>query len=319
MTRLSGKTLVQRAHSTTHALRSDFNKEDFDGLVASKGYDVIHEKAYLCPCKSKESTHRDTCRNCGGKGWLFCNPTETRMIITGIALDNKLKEGALRDWGMLDMGAVKITANNIDKLSYMDRITILDATAEHNQIVYPKLSDDESELFAYTKYDIISIDFIGAFNGEIRKITQLAEPTDYTFRDNVLLFDIQYNTTVPPCVTIRYVHRPSFHIIDILRESMTSPSNDGTVKQILPTHAIGKRAHLISDTENFDGDRLLDNSWKPSCEIETLSVFQRQIRFTDIQVLYNLLTASQKVELSLLLADDDTILGVNGGVLQINP
>lgn len=301
--RLSGKTIIDQARIGPNRPSTDFDKSDFDSAIANKGNVVIFEKAYLCACKSKESDHRNTCKNCGGVGWIFANPTRCEMIITGIALDNKLKEGALREWGMLDMGAVKVTSYNEDKLSFMDRITITDATAEHNQIVYPTLTDDEAQLFAYTKYDIVSIDNIAMFVDVNVKLKRLVEGIDYTFRDNVILFDAQYNVSLNSCVTIRYVHNPVFHIIDIVRESMTSPAKQGAIKLILPVHAIAKRAHLIADVENFDGDRLLDNSWKSSmCEQDSLTKFQRQLRYSVAQEIYDNLTVAQRASLLALLS-----------------
>ena len=37
-------------------------------------------------------------------------------------------------------------------------------------------------------------------------------------------------------------------------------------KQVtLPVHAIGRRSHYILDAENFNGDRIIDNSYDISC------------------------------------------------------
>lgn len=307
MTRLSGKTIIDQARIGPNRPSTDFDKSDFDSAIANKGNTVIFEKAYLCACKSKESDHSNMCHNCGGVGWIFANPTRCEMIITGIALDNKLKEGALREWGMLDMGAVKVTSYNEDKLSYMDKVTITDATAEHNQIVYLVLDDDNDQLFAYTKYDIVGVDNIAMFVNVDTKLKRLIEGTDYTFRDNVLLFNSQYNSLLNACVTIRYIHHPVFHIIDIVRESMTSPAKQGTVKLIMPVHAIAKRAHLIANVENFDGDRLLDNSWKATaCDQEVLTKFQRQLRYATPQDIYDNLTPLQREELEDILNTNDS-------------
>ncbi len=236
---------------------------EIEATIRDKGYDVIIEKAYICPCKSKDThSHLQVCKNCGGSGYLFCNPTRTKLIISGLAADNKLKEAALREWGLIEGGTVKITAINADKFTYMDRITVLDATAEHNQILYPTLSDDDTQLFAFTQYDIVGFDFAGLYVDEDTRLQKLEEPADYSFQDNIITFNSQYNDLTNASVTVRYVHRPVFHIIDVLRESMTSTKGQyGTqTKLVMPIHAIARRAHLIKDAENFDGDRLLDNS-----------------------------------------------------------
>lgn len=301
--RLSDKTISTRQQTSANGLAADFNEQDAYAQLKTKGLDVIHEKAYLCPCKSKESAHRNTCKNCAGTGWIFANPTRTRMVIIGIMADNKLKEGALRDWGMLDTGGVKITALPDDKLSYMDRITIIDGTAEHQQILYPNFTDDVSALFAYTKYNIESIDFIGIFQSETQKLKKLEETTDYNFNNNIITFDAAYHSIIKPAVTVRYVHRPCYHVVDILRESMVSPAVQGTQKLVLPVHAVGRRAHLIADAENFNGDRLLDNSWLPnSCEADALTKFERQLKYTSAQDIYDALTEAQRADLLTLLS-----------------
>lgn len=315
--RLSGKNIIKKPISLDQSINAEFNLSEVESTVRSRGYDVIWEKSYLCPCKSRESDHLNTCKNCGGTGWVFANPTKTKMIITSIQLDAKLKEAALREWGMMDLGTVKVTALNEDKLTYMDRITISDATAEHQQVLYPQLTADkngesesdsglEGQLFAFTKYDIMAIDYIALFQGANQKLKKLEETTDYTFRDNVLLLGAQYDTLSDPCITVRYAHRPVYHITDLLRESFTSTQfsqNQGQVKLKLPVHALGKRAHLIKDAENFDGDRLFDNSWKPlACEPESSNKFHRWLRYTTTQEIYDNLTELQRAQLLTLLS-----------------
>lgn len=305
MTRLSNKTIVNRQFSTGKSLQADFILPEIDATIRDKGYDIIAERAYLCPCKDQGSpAHLSLCRNCGGTGWIFANPTKTKMIVSGIAADGKLKEAALREWGMIDGGVVKLTALNDDKFTYMDRITILDATAEHNQILYPKLTDDEANLFAFTQYDILAVDNITFFNGTDVKLTRLSEPTDYSFQDNIITFADGYSAIANLSVSIRYSHRPTFHIIDVIRESMTSTDGEygRQTKLIMPVHAIAKRAHLIKDVENYSGDRLLDNSWLPdACETPDLTKFQRQLKYATAQDIFDNLTAQQITALDILI------------------
>lgn len=300
---LSDKTIIKRPQTSTPALPSAFVKDDLDATLGGRGYKVIHEKAYLCPCKAKESDHRSTCKNCGGTGWIFANPTETRMVITGIMMDDKLKEGPLKDWGMIDKGACKVTANNVDKLNYMDRIRNIDATGEFSQLVYPKRSNDGTQLFAFTKYDIKDIDFVGRYVGDDQVLQKLEEGDDFTYSNNVVYFNpAMYDANL--CITIRFVYHPEFHIAEVLRESMTS-YNEAKQKLILPVHAVAMRAHLVPDVENFDGDRILNNSWLPDvCGLEEFTKFQRQLRHTSTQNIYDNLTQLQIVQLRILLGSD---------------
>lgn len=306
MTRLSDKIIIEQNFNTGKSLQADFVLPEIEATVRDKGLSVILEKAYLCPCKDSTSpAPLSLCENCGGVGWFWANPTRTKMIISGIVADGKLKEAALREWGMIDGGVAKVTALDDNKFSYMDKIVLLDSTAEHNQVLYPKLTDDESTLFTFTQYDILNIDFIGFFNGPENKVTRLQEVTDYTFNDNIITFTSGYSAITNFSVTIRYSHRPVLHIIDILRESMTSTKGahqQGQQKLLMPVHALAKRAHLIKDIENYDGDRLLDNSWLPdTCQAEALTKFQRQLKYTPVSEIYSNLTPQQITDLDVLI------------------
>ena len=295
MSRLSSKTLVQQIFDTSPTLNADFVKSEVYATIRDKGYNVIYSKAYLCPCKSKESDHRTTCKNCGGVGQFWANPTKTKMIISGISNDKKFEE-----WGRDDLGMVRVTAFEENKLSRMDQLVIVDGTSEMSEILYPVLDDAGTTLFSMTKYDIKSIDFIGLYANESTKVTKLTEITDYTFQDNKITFNASYNGLVDPCVSIRYVHAPTYYIWDISRDSMRSTvvSNGVPTPIILPVHAIAKKAHHIKDAENFDGYKLLDNSWLPNiCQTEDLTAFERQVKNTNTQTLYDTLTSKQKNEL----------------------
>jgi hypothetical protein len=305
--RLSQKTTVIRKQTATRPIDTHFDSDEFFASVKDQ-YNVIFEKAYKCPCISQPTNGPlNICKNCGGVGWFFVNPTETKMIITSIIADDKLKEASLREWGHIDLGSIKVTALNDDKLSFMDRITLVDATAENTQIVYPKMNNNDDQLFAYTQYNIDAIDFIGLFETPTTKIKRLIQTTDYTFHDNIVLFDSQYDALTDPTVTIRYVHKPVFHISDIMRESISQIDQNGQ-RMYLPVHAVAKRAHLVRDVENLDGDRLLDNSWLPDvCEAPDLTTFQRQLKYTSVQTIYDTLTSAQKVALEDLICGSDSV------------
>lgn len=310
MTRLSDKTIIQRQLPAGASLPSAFNKAEVDAVLRDKGYNVLFENSLLCPCKSSVTAAAlSDCQNCGGSGWIFVNPTRTRMIVSGLVADAKLKEAALRDWGLVDTGTVKLTAYDVDKFSYMDRVTVLDATAEHHQLLYPAASDDETTTFAFTQYNVVSIIFLGAFIDSATKVQKLEEPADYSFVNNVLTFVDP--TLMGKTLTIRYRHRPVFHVTDVLRESMTSTIGQYGAQQqlILPVHAIAKRAHLIKDAENLRGDRLLDNSWSTTCFQEAFNKFQRQLRYAPVAFIFATLTDAQKVELAILLGASDVNIG----------
>jgi hypothetical protein len=74
---------LQQTYYSGASTRADFNKSDFETLIQQKGRDVVLEKAILCGCKDKQGNQQSNCKNCGGAGFLFINPKETRMIYKG--------------------------------------------------------------------------------------------------------------------------------------------------------------------------------------------------------------------------------------------
>jgi len=301
------KPIEQKIFPPGQSIPSYFDKQNVDATVRDQSYDCLYEKSQACPCKSQSSTHLNNCKNCGGTGWLFPNTLQTRFVITGIGADNKLKEAAFREWGNVDTGSVTITGYNEEKFTYMDRITMLDATAEHNELLYPSYTDSDTNQFAFTQYKIKDVYSLLVFVAHDQPLQKLEDGVDYTFRENIIeLSDSFVNENMQ--LSIRYVHHPVFHITDIIRESLTSkkgqmPTGQETLK--LPIKAIAKRAHLILDVQNYTGDRLLDNSWLPNvCETPSLTDFQRQVKYTAIETLYSYLTNKQKQALEELLSAD---------------
>lgn len=320
MSRLSSKIVIDRALPNGSSLPVTFIQSEFDATIRDFGWNVIHEKAYYCSCKSKTATVFQTiCLNCGGSGWLWANPTRTKMIIHSISNQKKYTQE-----GRQDLGTVQITAYEVDKLSQMDRITIVDATSEHGEVLYPALDDSGTKLFALTKYIVKGIDNLALFVSVGAKLQRLTEPADYTFHDNVIEFSSTYNNLVDPSVTIRYTHAPVYYVWDIARDSMRSFEIGVSGKRsliVLPIHALGRRAHLVQDLENYDGNRLLDNSWLPTlCDTPEFSAFQRQLRNTSMQTIYDSLSSSQQLELELITLGDSNALGEgNDDLIIINP
>lgn len=369
MTRTSDKTQVPGAVSKGIPFRSDFDEQDFRSALRDKGYDVLHETALICPCKSRAADHQSNCENCGGSGWVFTNPTRTRAILTSMRIDRQYDEEARKD-----LGLVYITLQPSDKMGHMDKIIVLDAESIQTQILFLE-EKDSGQFFAMTPYDITLVEYAGLFLGETIALQRLIEGTDFTIQDNKFLLDPSFNlatgsvtttgtsttledtvatfttsginigdvirnttdgsaatvskiiddnnieTTVltggalniwtsadvweidlKPQVTLRYRHSPVFYIWDVIRDARTSQvvgQRNDVSSIILPMIGIGKRAHLISDAENFAGNRLFDNSWEPAAP-NTDTAFERIIRGATTQSIFDAMTAVQKIEMKVL-------------------
>jgi hypothetical protein len=249
--------------------RTDFHRQDFELLIQQKGRKVILEKALQCPCKSKATNQQSNCKNCGGTGWVFVNPRETRIILQGMNITQNYKA-----WSEEIVGDLKVTASDTEELTFMDRFTIVDGRAIFNEVLFFKTkgTGEDAVTFAYTSYYIKEIKYIGYFKGVDQPFQTLIQNDDYTFEKNIIRI---INPAIIPIqnqisVTIRYIHAPQYIMIDMKRESMESFELVEKEKLIhLPISGTARRQHYILDAPNLNGDRLLTNSY-----IETTSLSQ---------------------------------------------
>lgn len=241
--------------------RADLIKADFDTLIHQKGGDVIIETALVCPCKSEKTNQQGNCKNCGGNGWIFINPTQSRMVVSAIDVVTQF-----RPWSEELVGTVNITAFKEDRLAEMDRVTILNGESIHNEVLFFKETEEEDVIFTYSTYNIKQILYIGLFKGISLPLQRLVEGIDYTIERNIIKIlktdgfpfpDIENNN-----ITVRYIHAPQFHIVQMKRDTMeTYVWNSGEKLQHMPISAIGRRAHFQLGAQNLRGDRLIDNSY----------------------------------------------------------
>jgi hypothetical protein len=234
--------------------QADFNPTDINALIWQKGYRVIHEKALRCPCKGANTNQLSNCQNCGGTGWAFINPTDTRMVLHSMNMNTQYKE-----WSQENQGQVNISSMERDQITFMDRITVVDGNAVFTEARTVKKTDSGT-LFIYASYNIKSMLYIARFVSATQKYLPLIEGTDFTIKDNQITFDNKFTDDLS--VTMRYTHAPQYHVIDLNRELMNSFAKEGGVEtnNTLPVSAIGRRAHYILDAENLSGTRMLDNS-----------------------------------------------------------
>lgn len=266
MTKKSTPIIAQTPPDLAGAPKVEFRKNDFEQAIWLKGYKVIHEKALKCSCKSKNSNQQSNCKNCGGSSWIFINPVETRMIMYSQNRDTQFKE-----WSEETMGRVNISAMDKDMLSYMDRITLLDAEAEFSQALH--INEKDGILFTYAAYNIKQMTYAGLFIDVDSKLQRLFEGDDYTIDGNTIFLDSKFTSAYTAAgedglsITVRYIHAPQYYVIDLSRETMTTLVKEkGADKSTkMPISAIGRRGHYILDKENLSETRLVDNSFVDEC------------------------------------------------------
>ena len=253
---------IQKGPDNQRETTPGFIQNEFDRLIWEKGYRVIHEKALQCPCKSNRTNQQSNCMNCGGTGWVFINPSETRMILRNMNENTQYKA-----WSEENLGNVNISTFNVTRLVRMDRITLIEEVADFNEVRHFRMNDDKTILFAYCSYHIKEVDYVGLFVKEDQTFKRLTLNDDYTFDGNKIFLTSKYNAGYEDdntySVTIRYHHQPQFHVLDINRQVMMSRKSYDGVEETpqMPLSAIGRRAHFVLDTENIAHTRLLDNSF----------------------------------------------------------
>lgn len=255
--------------------RADLIKQEFDVLIHQKGRDVLLETALICPCKSESTNQSSACKNCGGAGWVFINPRRTRMVLTAIDAVTEF-----RPWSEELRGTVNITARVEDFLSHMDKITVIEGESIHNEVLFIKQKG--SVAFTYSTYNIKSILYIALFVGDNQLLKRLVLNEDYLITDNIIRFseqfiqsnNIAFSEGSLSSITIRYKHAPQFHVIEMKRDTMQTFHQNvkQEMNQNMPISAIARRAHYQLTAQNLNGDRLLNNSYKLTCNQKEESV-----------------------------------------------
>lgn len=236
-----------------------FDKGNFNASIDKYGYAVRIEKAVKCPCTVKGSgSALPACKNCGGTGWVFINPTETKMILSAMGYNQKYY-----NWSEVNIGTVRISSSDKDELAYMDRITLLSAEETFSELVYPVIYEDQ--LFAYTSYDILDIHEIFLFEDIEKPLVRLESDNYEVIGPNKLSFKNHFDNINQCTFSIRYKHPPTYHVIDITRNVMQSPvkAEKGIINADFPQNALGKKAQYILNRQV--GVNIFDNSYSDKC------------------------------------------------------
>lgn len=242
---MARKITVSPPPNNVNSTRIDFNPNGFEKLVYSKGYEVMWEKALQCPCKNKGGEAQVDCKNCNGTGWIFINQKKTRMVI-----QSQEFKTIFRDWGEETAGTAKLTSLPSDPVSFMDRITIQNATSYFSNVLYPILDTERNLYKAFTFYNVEEIEHAFLFNDVNQPLIQLnvddiiIEAGEIYFPQNLS----QYGENLQ--ISIRYSHKPVYHVIDINRELIESFVKNNVTgienSEMLPINGLCRRAHYLT-------------------------------------------------------------------------
>lgn len=235
----------------------DFREKNFESAIKSKGAEVIFEKSLKCPCKGRNTEHLSSCKNCGGSGWVFINPVKTRMLVQSVSFNPQYES-----WGVYGSDISSISALNEDKLSVMDRVTVLDSESEFSEVLHTNMRDGLN--YSYTVYEIIDVYYVGLFMKDDEKLLKLESGKDFSYEGRKVTLSSDFSAYDRELsFVVRYKHHPQFHIVEMVRDSGYTKKLEGRFEKtsLLPIHARAKRAEVIKDIENFSGDRIIDNSF----------------------------------------------------------
>lgn len=258
--------ISQTPHSPAYGPSVGWRPEAFNHLIQSQGYEALIDRALRCPCSEKSTGHAlSTCKNCLGRGWLFVNRFETMVVAQ--RMDNKKH---FEQWGEINRGTASITTKGVDKIGFMDRITLTQLEAYYSEVVRPRLLDEE--LVAYPVYEPLEVHEVYLFVSDNKALKPLKND-EYEVVGNkirfskTLLDEVEsndLNKVEEISITIRYTHHPVYHVIDSNRELMRVRRSKACSynKQELtdmPINVLARKAHFIFDSQKH-GMELIENS-----------------------------------------------------------
>lgn len=133
------------------APRADLKPELFDTAIKQKGYRVIWEQGMFCSCYRALDGQPDfNCPACGGKGYVYFDPKETRVVVTSIS-GRKEQEHI----GLTELGGAYLTPLSTDNVGFRDRFTFLDFTMKYSELL--TRGSGTTDVPRYDMIDIICV------------------------------------------------------------------------------------------------------------------------------------------------------------------
>ena len=261
------KPVIFETDLSHRASSLNFTQEKFLQSIDKHGYDIHVERAMRCPCANVASgSPLLSCQNCGGSGWIFINKRETRAVMQYMNSETKFRE-----WTEENSGRVSISFRPNEDIAFMDRITDLNKEATYSQTInLQNVGSDSPEWVGTFIYYPLKIINAFLFVADVLPLRQINEQNHFFVEDNKIritdnsIFAGLENPN-DPVITVRFHHRPTYHILDITRERVASREKNcetgrNELKD-LPIHSIAMRAHEMLDRPDVRGVGLIDNTF----------------------------------------------------------
>jgi len=245
-------------HST--AGNTFWSKTEFDGAINDRGYKCTTEKAIRCPCINiTTGSPLASCQNCGGTGWVYIMKKEgVKIVLQGMGYNDKYF-----NWTQANTATARATIWDIEKLVYMDKLTLEDTTTNYSQ--HTNILQFDRELYAFATYPIEEVLGVYAFLAPNEKLKLLIENVDFTFKkgQNILFFSEKMLSLPNKTISIHYKHKPQYIVIDILRDviqqKIVKVGDTTEVLESLPPSYIARRLHFAMNINYLGNSTILDN------------------------------------------------------------
>lgn len=242
-----------------------FNLPDFENTLVDNGYSVMVEEAVACPCKGESEGPKPNCGNCLGTGWVFVNPIITSCFASSINRDTKYK-----DWSPEYIGTVAVTFRDVNRIGFMDKITLL----KNFGLMSENLRVNNSTDITYTKfcfgtYKMVEIKSVFVYSDSNLPLIKL-NPLEYRINpNNGYVLDIK-PTSLPVGfnnkISVSYSHKITYCVVDVPHDIRISKQYDNNGKKemvSMPVHAIARKAQYeLGKATNYAGTNIFDNSFK---------------------------------------------------------
>lgn len=223
--------------------RADFIPPAFQQAVESKGYRCRWEKAALCANRGDEDLdrHRLMCTVCDN-GSVYYDPQTVEVLMTSVSLKQ-----FYRSEGRFDIGTVLCTLPSVNRISFWDKLTLLDSRMRYTEI----LRRADKGVVDRLKYPALEIARI--FSNTSRAITDYVVDVDFTLNDDGDIAWI-HQPARGTALSVVYTRNPAYIILDLphhVRDTQVAAPNTSTVNPgvftEMPMQGIAKLDFLVRD------------------------------------------------------------------------
>lgn len=220
------------------------DRDKFTQLIKVHGYNVVWERATMCPFLKGPSPkdHDMACKQCKN-GFQYYKPTETRMHIQSLGLAQQYYA-----YGHFDSGKAQITAYPEMKVSFWDRITLVDSRSRHTD----RVMRQRDTLRDRPKFDPLTVDDLrwATTDVDFKTATQ-----DVDFTIDAVTGEIVWLTTNRPNAdqwySVVYFFRPQYIILDtahhIRDQQIALPNSSCDQSWEFPVQVIGQMDRFIRE------------------------------------------------------------------------